>query len=84
MHGFYEFENSASYFLIDTTLSEDKKLDIYLMIKPPADQKNYTPFLLGDVIIYPNYALNETISDTTAIDTIQSGFWSMIQRTKEK
>ncbi|MFT5168223.1 MAG: outer membrane protein insertion porin family, partial [Saprospiraceae bacterium] len=77
-NGFFEFDQSSLYFYLDTTITENRKLDIYLSIKPPADQKNYKRYQLGNVNIYPDYSLNSgEVAEKK--DTIRTDNWQVIQ-----
>lgn len=78
-NGFFEFDQSALYFYLDTSIYQKQFLDIYLAVKSPADQANYRPYLLGDVTIYPDHKLNQFPDTTQVMDTIREGSWKMIQ-----
>ena len=80
--GFYEFDQSSIYFYLDTALQEQQMLDVYLTIKPPAGQANYSPHRLGNVTIYPDYKLNQAAEDLVKMDTIREENWTMIQSKK--
>lgn len=80
--GFYEFDQSAIYFYLDTAIQEQQMMDVYLTIKSPADQANYTPHRLGNVTIYPDFQLNQTKDTSLQMDTIREGNWTMIQSKK--
>ncbi len=79
-NGFYEFDQDAIYFYVDTIIPEERAVDIYLTIRKPANQKTYRPHKIGAVRIYPDYALGESTSETKGKrDTIIDGQWTMIQ-----
>ncbi len=74
--GFYDFRRSYVYFYLDTTSLVDRFMKIHLRLKSPADQADYQPHILGNVNIFPDYKSQQ---DTTPLDTIREGQWTMIQ-----
>lgn len=69
--GFADFGEENLLFYVDTTLSS-KLVDVYLDIIQPSDSTFHTRYKLDLINIYPNYALNDTITQdltTTEIDS---------------
>ncbi|MEL6926629.1 MAG: POTRA domain-containing protein, partial [Bacteroidota bacterium] len=78
--GFYEFNQSALYFYLDTTVQETRQMDVYLAVNPPANEQGYQPHVLGNATIYPDYSLNQNDNTATSPDTIREAGWTMIQQ----
>ena len=78
-NGYYEFDQSAIFFYIDTTNHVDRTLSIHLNLSPPVNKKNYQPYQLGNITIYPDYALDSDSMTNLSKDTIISKHWQLIQ-----
>lgn len=77
-NGFFEFDQSSLYFYLDTTIQEHRKLDMYVSLSAPANQKNFNRYQLGNINIYPDYSLSNTPTSEKK-DTIREEYWQLIQ-----
>ena len=75
--GYYNFNADLLVFEVDTNQYEDKRYDLYLRLKTNTPVKSKFPYTIHDIKVFPNYAINEVITDSdtvniNGIDIIQS------------
>lgn len=76
--GYYNFSSELLVFESDTNQYENRRFDLYLRLKSNTPTKSKYPYVVWDVEVFPNYAINEDLiqEDTVTIDgidIIQSG-----------
>lgn len=75
--GYYNFSPDIFLYSVDTSISGDKKIKLYLQIKPDAPIEALTPYRISDMVIYPDYGLQ---TDSTIIkDTVECNGYTVIQ-----
>ncbi|MCR9014814.1 outer membrane protein assembly factor [Aquiflexum gelatinilyticum] len=75
--GYYNFNGDLLIFEADTNQYEDRRFDLYLRLKGNTPVKSKFPYTIQDIKVFPNYAINEDITDPdtvniNGIDIIQS------------
>lgn len=75
--GYYNFSPGIFLYSVDTSTSGDKKIDLYLQIKPDAPTEALTPYRLSDMYIYPDYGLQT--DSTITKDTVVYNGYTVIQ-----
>jgi outer membrane protein insertion porin family len=70
--GYYNFSGDLLIFEADTNQYEDRRFDLYLRLKSEVPEKAIYPYSIKDITVFPDYALNTTLSnaDTVSIDGI--------------
>lgn len=75
--GYYNFSPEIILLSIDSAAAGDKKIDLYVQLKPEAPLETLTPYRLSKMYIYPDYSL---VTDSTmSKDTVVYSSYAVIQ-----
>lgn len=62
--GYYYFSPDFLIVNVDTTKKGDHQVNMYVMVKENTPDISKKPYIIDDVLIYPNYRLNSAKTDT--------------------
>ena len=67
--GFYYFVPDYLLIKVDSTIG-NHQVNLYLTIKPEIPKLAQRSYIIGDIFIYPNFSLNQTLADTSKSNAV--------------
>jgi outer membrane protein insertion porin family len=65
--GYYNFNADLMVFEADTNQYEDRRYDLFLRLKNNTPTKSKYPYAIRDIKVFPNYAINQDITDADTV-----------------